>query len=227
MMRYTKGPAPAQLTSVAATPGMTWDGIGAETRDPIRAALVRDQGYLCAYCQRRIDVRVDDKGASKMKIEHWTPRSISEEHHFKWSNLLGVCVGTSVSGDPAEPGLARHCDTSRGNAPLFLHPVVGQGADPREHLQYTGAGEVKAAGSDQRAESDIRTLNLNAKPLRRGRVEVLELIMKRLKNTSSPTSELKKLARANEIIPGRPAPEHAEVVRYYVIKKLRQLDQTP
>jgi len=124
------------LTALAATPDMTWDGLGARDRSPIREALVRDQGGLCAYCQRRIEAHEDPvTGRSQMKIEHWIPRAESAEHHFIWSNLIGVCLGTS--GDVSEAAArstTSHCDASRGDK-LFLHPVQGRGPDPREHLR--------------------------------------------------------------------------------------------
>ena len=137
MIRYAKGSPPARLTALAATPGMTWAGLGAGDRDPIRTALVRDQGGLCAYCQRRITAGEDPTtGRSQMKIEHWIPRAVSADHHLTWSNLLGVCMGVSQeSADPLPGHHAHHCDASRGDRTLFLHPVEGQGPDPREHLQ--------------------------------------------------------------------------------------------
>ena len=161
MICYVKG---ARLTALAATPGMTWDGLGAEDRRPIRLALVRDQGALCAYCQRRIEASDDPAtGRNQMTIEHWIPRSESAAHHFTWSNLLGVCRGTSAAiAGARSAGPARHCDVSRGNRKLSLHPVKGQGLDPRDHLRYTKAGRIESAAGDERVEADIRTLNLNA-----------------------------------------------------------------
>ena len=224
MIRHSKGPPPPSLTVAAATPGMTWDGIGAETRDPIRAALVRDQGYLCAYCQRRIDPSViSDTGVHEMKIEHWIPRSAGQ-HHFTWSNLLGVCSGTSAT--TGADARIRHCDTSRGNTPLFLHPVAGQGGDPRVHVRYTGTGQVEPLAPHPRVDADIRALNLNAPHLRRGRREVLDALRERLQRQGASVHELRKIARRHKLVPGTRTPEHAELVRYYVNKKLRSLGQT-
>jgi len=226
MIRYHKGPAPRRLTDLAATPGSSWDALGAEDRNVIREALVRDQGALCAYCQRRIRTdRADTTGAVQMKIEHWIPRSESAEHHFRWTNLLGVCMGTTAAVDSAEPGPVRHCDTSRGNARLFLHPVAGQGPDPRAHVRYTGAGRIEADPADERVASDLRALNLNAAPLRRGREAVLDGIHRRLASLTRPQevlAELRRLARAHEINSGVTAPEHAELVRYWVAKRIRR-----
>jgi uncharacterized protein (TIGR02646 family) len=228
MIRYAKGPAPRQLTALAATPRMDWDGLGATDRAPIRAALVRDQGGLCAYCQRRITLDEDPRtGRSQMKIEHWLPRNPAEpdartgtDHHLLWSNLLGVCLG--VSSDPGAPSARiSHCDTSRGNAELFLHPVDGQGPDPRDHLRYTQGGVVEPIKPNPRAEADIRALNLNAPQLQRGRREVLDEVRRRLDRAGYSLSALKKFAHDHRISSGTLTPEYAECVRYHVLKKLR------
>lgn len=228
MIRYAKGPAPRQLTTLAATPRMDWDGLGAADRDQIRAALVRDQGSLCAYCQRRITPDDDPRtGRNRMKIEHWLPRNPAEpdarmgtDHHLLWSNLLGVCLG--VSSDPGAPSVRiSHCDTSRGNAKLFLHPVDGQGPDPRDHLRYTQGGVIEPIEPSPRVEADIGALNLNAPQLQRGRREVLDEVRRRLERDGYSLSALRKIAHDHRISSGTITPEYAECVLYYVVKKLR------
>jgi uncharacterized protein (TIGR02646 family) len=73
---------------------MNWDGLGAADRTPIRESLVRDQGGLCAYCQRRITLDEEPTtGLPQMKIEHWRPRSDPDTRPFVWLDLLGVCRG--------------------------------------------------------------------------------------------------------------------------------------
>jgi uncharacterized protein (TIGR02646 family) len=228
MIRYTKGAPPARLTSLAATPGMTWAGLGAPDREPIRTALIRDQGGLCAYCQRRISLDTDPTtGRSQMKIEHWTPRATSDEHHLTWSNLLGVCMGTSMESADTPGHVTQHCDSSRGNQPLFLHPVEGRGPDPTEHLRYTKNGNVEAAAPDVRVDGDIRALNLNARRLVRGRAAVLDIAWKRLERSAFAIGELRKFERANQIVAGTAAPEHAEFLRYHIRRKIRRLGHAP
>ena len=228
MICYAKGPPPARLTALTTTPEMTWAGLGTADRDPIRIALVRDQGGLCAYCQRRIATDTDPTtGLSRMKIEHWIPRSASAAHHFTWSNLLGVCTGGSQESSNVLLGQnAQHCDASRGDRPLWLHPVEGQGPDPRAHLQYTKGGEVKAASGNARVEDDIHTLNLNTWRLRRGRAAVFETVWKHLERSGFTTSELRRIAHLHRIVAGASVPEHAEFVRYHVLKKLRTRGET-
>jgi uncharacterized protein (TIGR02646 family) len=161
-------------------------------------------------------------GVSRMKIEHWIPRATSPSHHLTWSNLIGVCMGVSQESADAPPGhKAQHCDASRGDRSLFLHPVEGQGPDSREHLRYTQGGEVTGATGHAHVEDDIRALNLNAWRLRRAREVILDGLWKRLQRSKFATDELKRIARLHRIVAGTTVPEHAEFVRYHVLKKLR------
>lgn len=68
MIHIDKGPEPRELVRHR---NSSRDASYAEFRelDALRAALVRDQGYLCAYYMQRIDA-----SPSGMKIEHWYPQ---------------------------------------------------------------------------------------------------------------------------------------------------------
>jgi uncharacterized protein (TIGR02646 family) len=230
MLRYRKGPSPKNLSLLQASPGMVFDGLGAADRDPIRAALVRDQGALCAYCQRRIRSEPDPStGLSPMKIEHWAaqtpgeaqpPASAGAAYALQWTNLLGVCHGGApgVPGPPDDSS-EQHCDVSRGNQPLFLHPVEGQGPDPRQHLSYTAGGNVRA--KDPRAAEDLRVLNLNAAKLTRAREDVYSQLSSQLRRRGFTVGELRRLHARHVVTPGVAAPAYAEFVRYHLERKLR------
>lgn len=224
MIRYRKGGAPARLTALAATPGTGWRGLGAPDKDELRAALVRDQGGLCAYCQRRISAEVKADGRPRMNIEHWAARSVYPALALTWTNLLGVCDGAAPSPPDLAGPLKPHCDVGRGAQPLFLHPVEGQGPDPRQYLEYASDGRVRAARPLPADRDDVETLNLNDPRLQRGRAGTYALIVERLRGLpeSSVLGYLRKLAKRHEIRPGEEAPEHAEFVRCLVVKKLRQ-----
>src|SRR5688500_15632769 len=133
MLRFTKGREPVALAGWRSTPNATWDSGDGSTKDACRRSLSREQGGLCAYCQRRIRADEMAEGVPTMHVEHWEPRSTGEMQ-LTWSNLLGVCNGVS--------GTARHCDAARGDRPLFLHPVEGKGPDPRSFVQYHGDGRI-------------------------------------------------------------------------------------
>jgi len=151
MLRYQKGLEPEELKKMRSTPGSSYGSLGAIDRDAIRAALVRDQGALCAYCQRRIHA-----SSEAMEIEHWLSRSQHSDQQLNWNNMLGVCKGISRVGGREQ----RHCDEIRGDRPLFLDPLEGSGPNPRGHLKYDAQGGVRS--DDPRAQQDIHVLNLDS-----------------------------------------------------------------
>jgi hypothetical protein len=53
-----------------------------------------------------------------MTIEHWAPQAANPELDIAWSNLLGACLGNKHCNNE----LYKHCDSSKGNFPLHLHP---------------------------------------------------------------------------------------------------------
>lgn len=226
MIRYRKGKSPKELDEAAATPGANW-ATGFHERDAVREAVVRDQRGLCAYCQRRITA--DDQHRpqlQRMKIEHWMPRShpsAGADAQFRWTNLLGVCSGAS--------GRERHCDTHRGDATLFLHPVDGEGPDPRAHLHYEdnrtgndrdkdGGIKVVSAKADDRVKNDIKVLNLNASVLKRGRSEALEGFKRLAAKKQYDSGALRR--QLDDYEQRSTAPEYFEVIRAYIQRKLRQ-----
>lgn len=194
MIRYVKGEEPPALTAWRATPNATWESV---TSAALHEALVRDQGSLCAYCERRIEM------GPGMHVEPWHPRSTHHDQQLRWRNLVGVCSGTTLGH--------RHCDASRGNRPLFLHPVDGEGPSPLQHLHYRNDGQVSA--SDPRAAQDVETLRLNCEPLRRGREAVLDSLRARLRKRGFSSREFRDLYRRHADSVGSRRPEHAEVVR--------------
>jgi uncharacterized protein (TIGR02646 family) len=219
MLRYPKGPSPSVLPGWQATPHASWDSLPADDKDQVRDAILRDQGKLCAYCQRRIPT-----GDNRMKVEHWRAQSGGSDM-LRWNNLLGVCLGDESAETGSLKG-ERHCDTARGDAPLFLHPVEGQGPNPRDHLAYSAEGEVRPKDSPLRStvQRDIDTLNLNAVRLRRERRVVRDELWRRLEKVGWTAKALREEYRAAHVQPGVRAPAQCEVVRYHVERWARKRD---
>ncbi len=221
MLRYAKGADPRCLVEARATPDATWESLGKAQKDELREALVRDQGWLCAYCQRRIRPKTD-----RMKIEHWTSRSEGGED-LTWSNLLGACLGDADLEEGLPPGTTKrqeriHCDSSKADRTLFLHPVEGRGPSSRDFLRYRGNGEVTAA--DARADQDIATLNLNVTRLTRGRKEILEALKVRLDRRGWTGHHLRgELTRIDTRSQEGHALQYQEVARYYLKRWLRRI----
>lgn len=207
MLQIQKRPEPAGLAGYRSRADATWDDV--EDKDRLRDALCAEQAHLCAYCQRRI--RPD---WNAMKIEHWSPRNPDtgdgDALTFVWSNLLGVC--------PGQVGGVAHCDTSKGNRAIALHPVQGQGgASPRAVLRYQGDGTI--ACDDARYQGDLATLNLNARHLVEGRSNVVQALKKRLSDKKRGAWSREALQREQQrlldALQGEvQAPEYVEVALY-------------
>ncbi len=245
MIRYQKGSEPSCLRELRGR-SCSWGDAGNAERKEMRKALIRDQGALCAYCQRRIslperDLRVSEgecaappDESTDMRIEHRVARNQrdgDEGGHFIWNNLLGCCHGlagpvrfvdllpSERATTPAHTYSDRWetcCDRARGNVELWLHPVEGAGGDPILNLRYSGDGRV--ISNDVRALADINTLNLNATVLRRSRAAVLDAIRREVQKQGSGRSILFEIKKRYELIPGERSPEYSTFVLYHVIR---------
>lgn len=220
MRNIEKGPEPTSLIAHRSTPGADWSGY--KERAEAFAALCQEQGYLCAYCMRRIK-----PGRAPGKIEHWIARShgpesphaasVHKEHEMKWSNLLGVCPGDFAADSrktSASPGLKnmkrqaaiphseRHCcDRSRGNKPLHVHPAL-ETRPLGELFRYLKDGQIWSR--DEHAKHDLESLNLSAWRLKEGRKQVFTRIRQALQREqwtqSALRGELKKWQTCTERI---------------------------
>lgn len=211
MLEHSKGKEPRCLKTWQATPGADWSSLHGDDKQTIREAVCRDQGGLCAYCERRIKA-ID----GSTFIEHWHPRSTGERA-LLWRNLLGVCSGKT--GDVC------HCDKARQpNSLLFLNPVAGEGPNPRSHLRYLSSGRIEPReGAPAEVRRDIdEHLNLNAPPLIRHRKVILEELVVRLERAQFSPSALKRELELHTLRAGAKLPEQAEAVRYQIERWLRK-----
>ena len=86
-----------------------FDDMPSEVKQILRDSLLKEQGYLCAYCMSRIDEK-------NIKIEHYVPRN--NENELDYKNLLAVCEGNSFGNEDKY----QHCDTKKGNKTLKIDP---------------------------------------------------------------------------------------------------------
>ena len=154
-MRYIEKHAePKSLTAYKKHANAYYDGCD---KDDIRKQLLEDQGYLCAYCMRRIPEKIAAKNGSiidKMKIEHWFPESqCSEQQKLDFRNMLGVCMGNA-----GHPHSETTCDVHRKDKILTINPLD---RDMVKKIRYnTHTGEILS--DDDQINKDLNsTLNLN------------------------------------------------------------------
>ena len=113
MIYIKKGIEPRSLIEHRCTPGATFDGLD---KTELRECLLKEQGYLCAYCMKRIHNERDTK------IEHYRARN--SENQLEYANLLAVCYGNqSNSNGEVRYGKKRlTCDSMKGSQPLHINP---------------------------------------------------------------------------------------------------------
>lgn len=155
MISILKGNSPKSLQE-AFSRGGSYDDF--RDKGDIRAALLIEQGYLCAYCMSRISER-------SMKIEHWVPQSIAPDLGLDYKNMLGVCKGnegTSVSN--------LHCDSMKGNCSLKYNPAEVD--DAMLQIEYRSDGTIRSNDTEFDIELNNK-LNLNVSFLKNNRKSAL------------------------------------------------------
>ena len=133
---------------------LSYSNIPAEALAELREALLREQGYLCAYTMIRIPS--SDKG----HIEHVWPRSRAPKKELEYTNMV-YCVPGS---DAARGEFGAHCkDDFEVTSDNFVAPTH-RACETR--LSYDLSGGVKASReTDSAAIQTVAILNLNHKVL--------------------------------------------------------------
>lgn len=164
-MRYIeKGHEPAELTRQRTTPGAVYAAF-----EDLRIALAQEQGYICAFCMRRLDLDGhDEKGERLVVIAHLRSRhppggdaTLREERRIMgmtYRNLVLTCNG-KTGGDTV------HCDKHQKNADITI-PLFDRAA--MAHVTFSNGGQVRLANYQDQVGRDDKhpgLLNLNAAAL--------------------------------------------------------------
>lgn len=164
MIEIKKGQPPDELVALAqqaAEQGLTPKEAYATLRNPLKETvlecLMKEQGYLCAYCMRRIpDERA---GIPHQSIEHLLAQNPQDGEDrgqgLDYAKFLAVCSGNRGGTGRGKEKLT--CDAHRGNAHLTIDPT-----DPEtlKTIFYSENGDIGA--TDPTINTDlVVTLNLN------------------------------------------------------------------
>ena len=109
MILIKKKSEPHSLTIYKKTINASFDNQPSKVKEDLRKSLLEEQGYICAYCMKRIEESAD------IKIEHYEARNSTNELSYK--NLLVVCKGNEGSSKERQT-----CDTKKGNKVLRIDP---------------------------------------------------------------------------------------------------------
>lgn len=147
MLFIQKEKEPKSLTKYRKQQFAYFDGY--PNKDDIRNQLLEEQGFLCAYCMRRISIE-------KMKIEHWYPEDkLTDVERLNYGNMLGACEG-HIEGTR---GADDTCDSHKANTEIKVNPTS---KDMVEKIMYnTSTGEIYSEDEDIQRDLNV-TLNLNS-----------------------------------------------------------------
>ncbi|WP_223754975.1 retron system putative HNH endonuclease [Myxococcus sp. RHSTA-1-4] len=129
----------------------TWENLKRPEKPEVLSALLRDQGYVCCYCERRID---PDRAQRESHIEHLQPRHHAPELALEFSNLLACCQA-GLEEQPRQ--VPAHCGHLKGDTPIEVHPLM---RDCRDYFVFDSAGGVRPNDADPaRAAAARRTID--------------------------------------------------------------------
>lgn len=149
-MRYIrKGQEPESLIQYRKEKNAYFDGY--DKKDDVRQHLMRDQGFLCGYCMKRIN------SISDVKIEHIVTQSSLTEDERKaldYRIMVGVCYGNEGQGRKKKE---LTCDAHRGNDDIYVNPFDLSCID---QITYDSQGNITSSNEDIK-DSLQNKLNLN------------------------------------------------------------------
>ena len=213
MRPIDKNREPVSLQHYRSQVGAVYDGpMFTTVKVDIRESLLREQGYLCAYCMRRIH-------AKTMKVEHWRCQDNYPAEQLRYSNMLGVC-----SGNEGQPPANQTCDTRKGNSDLLYNPAESP-HHPRLQIRYDGAGKISSC--DEAFDSQLnQALNLNWTRLKENRKNVWDAVTTVLGKTTGACTRADLtalIAKWENIDSDGMMKEYRDIATYYLNKKLSRM----
>lgn len=175
MLYIQKGNEPTALSQYKSTLNANYDDFSGEPKESVRQALLHEQGYLCAYCMRRINT---------CSIEHYIPQSKDSSKALDYNNFLGVCDGNGNQRYQSQT-----CDKRRGNADISINPL---NQNDIATIYYQHDGKICSNNPDFQKDFDV-TFNLNGETgyLKRNRKEVLDVLKRKAKTYANNQSKFK------------------------------------
>ncbi|GAB4539548.1 MAG: TIGR02646 family protein [Pleurocapsa sp.] len=160
-----------------------WANFQKPQKTSVHKSLLKEQGFICCYCGRRITL-------ADSHIEHFKPRNKYPDLQLDYVNLIASCeIDTS---EP--PPIPVHCGHKKGawyKEDLMVSPVESDCAD---FFCYTEDGQILATKEVTRqkaAKTTIEKLELNINKLRKMRGAAIAGILDDIELLTD--RELKKL----------------------------------
>ena len=181
MIEIKKSSEPVEWVEIKKTPGITYEDAD---KTELRKSLYNEQGGLCAYCMRKINI---ENRLTQTRIEHIKPRTISIEEDcveetLQYNNMVLCCDG-DIAGD----GIY-HCDRSKEDKRISFNLFNNIVFDTISYS--TKNGQIKSSNDVYDKEfNDI--LNLNHPRLMTNRLAVIKALITELGKKQWKKKDLK------------------------------------
>lgn len=213
MIKITKNKEPKEWTVYRTTPGVDYQAI-----PELVDALLKEQGYLCAYCMRRVPCK-DRIANEDHHVEHILSREAHGDKKLDYSNMVICCPG-HIGGED-------HCDRKKQNQDVSFSLFDSNFIST---LSYKSDGEVVSANEQYNVEIN-KVLNLNTPLLKENRKKAWEGVKQSLikdhGNKPWRRAALEKFLGKYKSMKSRDGKlqyiPYCGIVIYFLEKKIRQL----
>lgn len=157
MISIKKGQEPRELLTFRKQVGSSYASMPSDVKAAVKRSLAEEQGFLCAYCMRRLPQEsIDDAGNATVTIEHWSPQNPQDgmppHDPLDYRNMLAVC-----DGNRGDIHANMTCDAARGNTPITVNPLS---TSTLAEIYYQRNGEIHSRNKEVERDLTV-TLNLN------------------------------------------------------------------
>jgi uncharacterized protein (TIGR02646 family) len=165
MKHIIKSIEPQELTDFKALASPDWiptyGGLTTVAKNAIKEALMKEQGYICCYCERELT-------ENDSHIEHFKPQHDVTVDPLDFSNMLCSCQKNLKKGDP------RHCGNLKNKWFHATSLVSPFNSACENKFGFKGDGTIYPIENALDAETTIEKLGLNIEKLNALRKSVIE-----------------------------------------------------
>lgn len=137
---------------------------GSNRRRKLREELLKEQGYICCYCMKRITL-------NSSHIEHFWPKKDFKDKDLEYNNLFASCQGEGTLNQELE-----HCGHRKDD--WWIETMISPtDFDIEKMFRYSLDGEVHSVPEREEASTVnkmISEFGLNSYVLLRNRKEAIE-----------------------------------------------------
>lgn len=165
----------------------TWKEFQNPEKKQVHQILLKEQGYICCYCGRKISI-------AQSHIEYFKPKGLYPQLTFEYGNLIVSCEKDTEESPPAI-----HCGHQKDewfDKKLLVSPLLKNCVN---FFRYAEDGQILSSddiNKKKAAETTIDKLGLNTPKLRKRRRAAIEAILPILDNVTQ--DEIRRLMNGFE-----------------------------